>query len=54
MAWSIVAQQIKTFAPDHGFVPENGSDFFTDAVQARWLSIVPSMFTPDDACSNRY
>jgi hypothetical protein len=37
-----VSQQIKSFAPDPMFVPENVSEFFTEAVQARWLSIVPS------------
>ncbi|KAK4233880.1 hypothetical protein C8A03DRAFT_47664 [Achaetomium macrosporum] len=36
-----ISQQIKTFVPDPTFVPENGSQFFTDAVRARWLSIVP-------------
>lgn len=39
-----VAQQIKTFVPDMAFVPENGSDFFTETVQQKWLSIVPSSF----------
>lgn len=37
-----VSQQIKSFSPDPTFVPENGSEFFTDAVKSRWLSIVPS------------
>lgn len=37
-----MSQQIKTFVPDLSFTPENGSDFFTDAVQDKWLSIVPS------------
>ncbi|KAH6855885.1 hypothetical protein B0I37DRAFT_411849 [Chaetomium sp. MPI-CAGE-AT-0009] len=36
-----MSQQITSFAPDPMFVPENGSEFFTDAVQSRWLSIVP-------------
>ncbi|KAL2259649.1 hypothetical protein VTK26DRAFT_6617 [Humicola hyalothermophila] len=35
------SHQIKSFSPDPMFAPENGSDFFTEAVQARWLSIVP-------------
>lgn len=37
-----VAQQIKTFVPDWSFAPENSSDFFSDEVQEKWLSIVPS------------
>lgn len=37
-----VAQQIKTFVPDWSFAPENSSDFFSDEVQDKWLSIVPS------------
>lgn len=41
-----VTQQITTFVPDMGFNPENSSDFFTKAVQEKWLSIVPSMNTP--------
>jgi hypothetical protein len=36
------SQQIKKFSPDPAFVPENGSEFFTDAVHQKWLSIVPS------------
>ncbi|KAK4099210.1 hypothetical protein N658DRAFT_498572 [Parathielavia hyrcaniae] len=36
-----ISQQIKSFAPDPLFIPQNGSDFFSDAVQSRWLSIVP-------------
>lgn len=36
-----VSQQIKSFVPDPMFIPANGSEFFTDAVRARWLSIVP-------------
>ncbi|KAK4134666.1 hypothetical protein BT67DRAFT_379503 [Trichocladium antarcticum] len=39
-------QQITTFAPDHLFVPENGSAFFTDAVQAKWLSLKLTSFHP--------
>ncbi len=39
-----MSQQIKTFIPDLSFVPENGSDFFTVAVQKKWLGIVPSKF----------
>ncbi|KAJ4419385.1 hypothetical protein N0V82_004967 [Gnomoniopsis sp. IMI 355080] len=35
------SQQIKSFVPDMGFAPENGSEFFSEAVQAKWLSIVP-------------
>lgn len=37
-----VAQQIKTFVPDWSFAPGNGSEFFTDAVQKKWLGLVPS------------
>lgn len=37
-----VGLQIKTFIPDMAFEPGNASDFFTDAVQKKWLSIVPS------------
>ncbi|SPQ25337.1 3f33d14a-84dd-4e12-a04f-f0b55ef7bf48 [Thermothielavioides terrestris] len=37
-----ISQQIKTFTPDPTFVPENYTEFFTDEVKARWLSIVPS------------
>lgn len=36
-----VSQQIKTFVPDLGFVPENGSEFFTEEVRKKWLGIVP-------------
>ncbi|KAL8415272.1 hypothetical protein RB594_006208 [Gaeumannomyces avenae] len=36
-----IAQQIKTFVPDFGFAPENASEFFTDAVQQKWLDMVP-------------
>lgn len=38
---SLVAQQIKTFVPDVSFVPENGSDFFTEEVRKKWLELVP-------------
>lgn len=40
-----VSQQIKSFVPDMAFVPENGSEFFSDAVKDKWLSIVPSTRT---------
>ncbi|KXX74465.1 hypothetical protein MMYC01_204469 [Madurella mycetomatis] len=36
-----ISQQIKTFVPDPMFIPENGSEFFTESVRSRWLSIVP-------------
>ncbi|KAH8900111.1 hypothetical protein GQ53DRAFT_776820 [Thozetella sp. PMI_491] len=36
-----MSQQIKTFSPDPSFLPENMSDFFSDAVNHKWLSIVP-------------
>ncbi|KAG6366962.1 hypothetical protein INS49_001143 [Diaporthe citri] len=36
-----VSQQIKTFVPDLGFVPENGTEFFTEEVRQKWLGIVP-------------
>lgn len=36
-----VSQQIKTFVPDLGFVPENGSEFFSKEVRQKWLDIVP-------------
>lgn len=39
-----VSQQITTFVPDMGFNPENSSDFFTQSVKEKWLSIVPSMY----------
>lgn len=39
------SQQIKTFVPDMAFTPENGSDFFSQAVRRKWLSIVPSTHT---------
>lgn len=45
-----VSQQIKTFVPDWGFSPENASEFFTDAVKHKWLSIVPSTCGPLLAC----
>ncbi|KAM7207792.1 protein of unknown function (DUF3328) domain containing protein [Naviculisporaceae sp. PSN 640] len=35
------SQQIKTFVPDHGFIPENSSEFFSEEVQNRWKGIVP-------------
>ncbi|KAL1980703.1 hypothetical protein VTN96DRAFT_3620 [Rasamsonia emersonii] len=35
------SQQITTFKPDLGFAPENTSEFWSDAVQDKWLSIVP-------------
>lgn len=37
------SQQIRSFVPDMAFVPENGSEFFSEAVKKKWLSIVPSM-----------
>lgn len=37
-----VAQKIQSFVPDWEFSPENGSEFFADAVQKKWLEIVPS------------
>lgn len=36
-----VAQQIVTFSPDYGFVPENASEFFAAEVQQKWLDLVP-------------
>ncbi|GAB1312805.1 Oxidase ustYa [Madurella fahalii] len=36
-----IPQQIKTFVPDPMFIPEQGSEFFTEAVRSSWLSIVP-------------
>ncbi|KAH8886291.1 hypothetical protein GQ53DRAFT_596286, partial [Thozetella sp. PMI_491] len=36
-----MSQEIKVFSPDPGFVPENATDFFTDAVKKKWLGIVP-------------
>ncbi len=38
-----MSQQIKSFSPDPAFVPKNGSEVFTDAVRAKWMSIVPRM-----------
>ncbi|KAK0714540.1 hypothetical protein B0H67DRAFT_644390 [Lasiosphaeris hirsuta] len=35
------SQQVTSFVPDPGFVPENGSEFFTREVREKWLSIVP-------------
>ncbi|VBB73883.1 Putative protein of unknown function [Podospora comata] len=35
------SQQITTFQPDPLFVPDNSSDFFTEAVRKKWLGIVP-------------
>lgn len=40
-----VSQQITTFQPDPLFVPDNSSDFFTEAVRKKWLGIVPRMRT---------
>lgn len=40
-----VSQQITTFKPDLGFVPENTSDFWNDEVRRKWLGIVPSKST---------
>ncbi|KAK3379122.1 hypothetical protein B0T24DRAFT_519859 [Lasiosphaeria ovina] len=36
-----LSQQIKSFVPDSAFIPENGSEFFTEAVHQKWLGIVP-------------
>ncbi|KAH6634672.1 hypothetical protein B0J18DRAFT_453373 [Chaetomium sp. MPI-SDFR-AT-0129] len=36
-----ISGHITTFVPNPEFVPENGSAFFTDEVQEKWLSIVP-------------
>ncbi|KAK3986360.1 hypothetical protein QBC44DRAFT_297198 [Cladorrhinum sp. PSN332] len=36
-----VSQQITMFKPDPMFVPENGSEFFSEEVRKKWLSIVP-------------
>ncbi|KAH8193669.1 hypothetical protein TruAng_012166 [Truncatella angustata] len=36
------SQKIVTFQPDPMFLPENGSEFFTDEVRQKWLGIVPS------------
>ncbi|KAK8121375.1 hypothetical protein PG999_005495 [Apiospora kogelbergensis] len=36
-----MSQQITNFAPDTAFVPDNISEFFTETVQKKWLSIVP-------------
>lgn len=41
LIWYLVSQQIKTFVPDLGFVPENGTEFFTEEVRQKWLGIVP-------------
>ncbi|KAM7212464.1 protein of unknown function (DUF3328) domain containing protein [Rhypophila decipiens] len=35
------SQQIKTFVPDLGFIPENVSEFFSQQVQNKWLGLVP-------------
>ncbi|KAJ9137311.1 hypothetical protein NKR23_g9270 [Pleurostoma richardsiae] len=35
------SQQITTFKPDPMFVPENTSEFFTNTVRQKWLSLVP-------------
>lgn len=43
----IVAQQIVTFKPDPGFVPENASEFFTDEVHQKWLDLVPRKLPKD-------
>ncbi|KAK4161225.1 hypothetical protein QBC43DRAFT_357998 [Cladorrhinum sp. PSN259] len=36
-----ISQQITMFKPDPMFVPENGSEFFSEEVRKKWLSIVP-------------
>ncbi|KAL2018655.1 hypothetical protein VTK56DRAFT_490 [Thermocarpiscus australiensis] len=40
----VFSQQIVRFAPDPTFVPENMSDFFTEAVQPKWWSMAPKGF----------
>lgn len=40
-----VSQQVKVFKPDLTFVPQNTSDFWSQTVQDKWLSIVPSAGT---------
>ncbi|ORY68520.1 uncharacterized protein BCR38DRAFT_335865 [Pseudomassariella vexata] len=35
------SQQITSFSPDALFMPENSSEFFSDEVRQKWLSIVP-------------
>ncbi|KAI1338257.1 hypothetical protein F5Y15DRAFT_388199 [Xylariaceae sp. FL0016] len=35
------SQQITSFSPDPGFVPENTSEFFTDETRQKWLDLVP-------------
>ncbi|KAK5661228.1 hypothetical protein OQA88_11121 [Cercophora sp. LCS_1] len=42
------SQQIKSFAPDPGFIPDNVSEFFSIEVQKKWLGIVPSYVTIND------
>jgi hypothetical protein len=38
----VVGQQIKTFKPDSSYAPENATEFFTKAVQQKWIDLVPS------------
>ncbi|KAI0512719.1 hypothetical protein F5B22DRAFT_290807 [Xylaria bambusicola] len=35
------SQQIRKFSPDPGFVPENTSQFFSEATKKKWLDILP-------------
>lgn len=35
------SQKIVTFTPDPGFMPENASEFFTDATKNKWIDLVP-------------
>lgn len=39
------SQKVTTFSPDPGFVPENTSEFFSEATKQKWLSLVPSKLT---------
>jgi len=40
------SQQIKKFAPDHDFVPENATDFFSTRTLRKWLGTVPGELPP--------
>ncbi|CAJ2506774.1 Uu.00g079600.m01.CDS01 [Anthostomella pinea] len=35
------SQQVKSFSPDPGFVPENMSEFFSEETRKKWLDLVP-------------
>ncbi|KAI0004756.1 hypothetical protein F4779DRAFT_599326 [Xylariaceae sp. FL0662B] len=35
------SQQVTTFSPDPGFVPENTSEFFSRETKKKWLDLVP-------------